>query len=174
MAGSLIRLQDIEISSSVSSIDVGGSEWDSSYNVYKLRIENLKGNTDNFYVQFRVLTDGVAQTDSSYYYGGLQINSTGGFTTFSQSAVNYAWGDIFVGNASGENFNADYHLFSFNNSLSYSYFTDENTSSGFPDYVTGYTGGGLKKTFEANNGIQIFTNTGTIESAKITLFGLRK
>jgi len=174
MAGSLLRLQEIEVTSSVSTVDVGGNTyWDSSYNVYLVRVENLKVSTDGTTLLIRVLTNGTAQTDSTYYQGGYGINS-GGFYNNSQAGISEGYAEFFIGNASGENANGDYFLFNFNNSSNYSFWTYEGTSSGYLDYSVSWTGGGMKKIAEANNGVQFSLNIGTIESAKITLFGLRK
>ena len=42
MAGSLIKLSDVSVSSDQSSVTLGASEWDSSYNVYYIAFSGVE------------------------------------------------------------------------------------------------------------------------------------
>ena len=40
MAGSLIKIDEVDVTSTVSTVTIGNSNWDTSYDVYKLVISN--------------------------------------------------------------------------------------------------------------------------------------
>ena len=47
MAGSLIKIDEEIVSSAVASVTLGGSDWDSSYDVYKIIISGWTCSDDN-------------------------------------------------------------------------------------------------------------------------------
>ena len=66
MAGSLILLDEETVSSGVSSVTLGASDWDSSYNVYMVEYNNVVADTDAQYFRIRVLKSSSADTTSNY------------------------------------------------------------------------------------------------------------
>ena len=65
MAGSLIKI-DEEIASSSASISLGATDWDSSYDVYMVKINDMQFATDNTSLGMRVLASGSPKTTSDY------------------------------------------------------------------------------------------------------------
>ena len=47
MAGALIKIDEVIVSSAVSSVSLGGANWDSSYDVYKVIMENVTPTVDS-------------------------------------------------------------------------------------------------------------------------------
>ena len=60
MAGSLIKIDEEIVSSAVASVELGGSNWDSSYDVYMVQFSNLKPTTDNVLNRVRILVSSSA------------------------------------------------------------------------------------------------------------------
>ena len=54
MAGSLIKIDEEIVSSAVASVTLGGSNWDSSYDVYMVQFSNLKPTTDNVLIKMNL------------------------------------------------------------------------------------------------------------------------
>ena len=46
MAGSLIKIDEVNVTSNVSTVTIGNSNWDTSYDVYQLVIANATCNAD--------------------------------------------------------------------------------------------------------------------------------
>ena len=47
MAGSLVKIDEEIVTSAVASVELGGSNWDSSYDVYMVKMNNVQCATDN-------------------------------------------------------------------------------------------------------------------------------
>ena len=79
MSGSLVKITSASTSSNVSTIDIGGSSWDNSYNVYVVHLYNLKqSGTDEVRLKARILkSDNSADTTSNYdmAYEGLRTGA---------------------------------------------------------------------------------------------------
>ena len=75
MGGSLVKIDEVTISSDVTNVILGGGSSgssglnvsiDSTYDVYVLKFNNLKCDTDGAVVNFRVTKSGSADTTSNY------------------------------------------------------------------------------------------------------------
>ena len=55
MSGSLILIDETTVTSSTSSVTLGGANWDSSFNVYKVIVSNVVTDTDTKALHFRHL-----------------------------------------------------------------------------------------------------------------------
>ena len=68
MAGSLIKIDEEIVTSAVATVELGGTNWDSSYDVYMVRLNNVTNSSTGAYYDLyaRVLTSGTPQTDSNY------------------------------------------------------------------------------------------------------------
>ena len=178
MSGSLIKIDEEIVSSAVASVTLGGSDWDSSYDVYMVRIHNVTNSSTGAYYGFyaRVLTSGTPQTDSNYdnahkglwANGGFQNVSSANQTSFSIS------GTGMDNNGTSESFNGVMYLFNFNNASEYSFVTLEASLVNADAQLYGLQGGNVKTTAEANNGIQFFFSAQNINSGTFTLYGLKK
>ena len=92
MAGSLIKIDEEIVSSAVSSVTLGASDWNSSYDVYKVIHSNVTGtvddthlriDTDSTTLSFRVTVSGTPDTTSNYDRADKQLLSN---TTFANSS----------------------------------------------------------------------------------------
>ena len=78
MSGSLVKITEANISSGDATFDIGGSAWDSSYDVYKIVLSNIQltDTSDSARINCRVLkSDNSADTTSNYDYAftGVQL-----------------------------------------------------------------------------------------------------
>jgi len=180
MAGSLIKIDEQIVTSAVATVELGGTNWDSSYDVYMVKMNNVQTDYTGGGYQFtylRVLTGGVAQTDANYDFAykallapiAFQNSSATNSTSFTinQSGME--------GSTTGESLNGIMYLFNFNNASEYSFGTLENVFVTYAGTTMGNNGGFVKTTAEANNGIQIYYTSGfNIDSGTFTLYGLKK
>ena len=167
----LIKLDEETISSAVSSVSLGASDWDSSYNVYKVIYSNVTVSASNT-IDIQFLANGSANTSTNYSMSARNFWAGGG------DANNYAVDntDIALGNtihsSSNQQSNAHIYLFNFNDAGEYSFITFEETAYN-PD-VVGRQGGGVLKVSQANNGVLFKAGTGNMNSGKFTLYGIKK
>ena len=74
---SLIKLDEETISSAVSSVSLGASDWDSSYNVYKVIYSNVSVSASNT-IDIQFLANGSANTSANYSMSARNLWSGGG------------------------------------------------------------------------------------------------
>ena len=55
MSGTLIKIDEEIVSGAVSTVTLGGADWDNSYDVYKVVANNIQCDTDTKSVNFRYL-----------------------------------------------------------------------------------------------------------------------
>ena len=66
MAGSLIKIDEEIVTSAVASVTLTGI--DSTYDVYKVVLRDIQGDTDIQSLKVRVTASGTAQSTSNYDY----------------------------------------------------------------------------------------------------------
>jgi len=173
MAGSLIKIDEEIVTSAVASVDLGGANWDSSYNVYKITVNGYIPATDAADLRARVLESSVANSTANYDRSFKALRSD---TTFSnQSNVNETYYDLTtaVGNDTGEQMNGIIYLFNANNS-EFTFITAENVQISHTALLIGNQGGAVFTSASQVNGLQFFPSTGNIDSGTFTLYGLKK
>lgn len=179
MSGSLIKLQETIISSSTASVTLGGSYWDSSYDVYMIKVINAKPVNDNVSFQARVTKDVAGtptpQTTANYDEAKRRLDCTVAFSGQANTNMTYWTNHTAIGNATSECANGTYYLFNFNNASEYSFLTVEGTDIAYTGNNIGYQGGGIYTVAEAHNGLNmLFGGSSDIASGKFQLFGLKK
>ena len=173
MAGSLVKIDEEIVTSAVASVTLGGSDWDSSYDVYMVRLNNINPTTDGAVFYARVTESGTPNTTANYdnAFKGIRADASFGNGYNTNSTI---WSEAQVDSTTG-NFNAIYYLFNFNNASEYSFITKESSwvlqSTG---YLFGYQGGGVFTSASACDGIQLFFSSGNINNGTFTLYGLKK
>ena len=173
MAGSLIKIDEEIVSSAVASVDLGGSNWDSSYDVYVVHITNVRAVTDETNLMLRVLKSSSADTTANYDEAIVDIKAYGAFGehyTTNQTSVNMEAS----GNASTDSINGTLHLFNFNNASEYSFATVELTTHTWFDNLRGQAGGFVHTVASASNGVQFYISSGNISAGTFSLYGLKK
>jgi len=175
MAGSLIKIDEEIVTSAVASVELGGANWDSSYDVYQLSISNMEVDTNNAQIRLKFLAGGAPQSTSNYDEAAKVLNSN---TTFANASLtNYqAFVLTYVGSSTDTNarFNSTHYLFNMNNASEYSFETREVTAFKNGAVLEGKQGGGVYTVAEAHNGVEITCLGGNVTSGVFTLYGLKK
>ena len=176
MAGSLIKLEEVTVSSAVASVTLGDDKWDTSYDVYMVQYLNVVPVTDNQEVRMRFTEGGTPNTTANYDYAYKIIETlAAGFEDFPATNQTYFRG-VRYGNNTGEAGNGTLYLFNMNSTTEYAFYTlEENAYINGAATIAGCTGGGvLTVTGTARNGIEFSFPSGNIASGKFSLFGLKK
>ena len=174
MAGSLIKIDEEIVSSAVASVTLGGANWDSSYDVYMVKLNNIKPTTDARILYLRILkNDNTADSTANYDRAFKALRTD---TTFSpSSSTNQTeFGVEDLGTATGESANGVLYLFNFNNASEYSFVTMEITQRSNEGLHRGKQGGGVHTVASASDGIAFSMSGGNIASGTFTLYGLKK
>jgi hypothetical protein len=173
MAGSLIKLDEEIVTSAVASVTIGDTDWDSSYDVYMVRINNLAPSTDNTTLQFRTTSSGVPNTTATYDRAFLRMKSDTAFQPRGGSNETYFNFATNIGTGTSETMNAIFYLFNFNNASEYSHLTVEANNITSGGVLTGNQGGHIHTLQTACDGLQFFMSSGNIASGKFVLYGLK-
>jgi hypothetical protein len=172
MPGSLIKIDEEIVSSAVASVELGGANWDSSYDVYVFQAHNITVDTPNAYYGLRVLKSGVADSTANYDFATKQLYAT---TTFANRYVlndTQAYANAsYLGTDTGETAQFTMYLFNFNNA-EYSFGTIEDVIRQNDGTLTGLAGGFTHTVASASNGISILISSGNITAGNFTLYGL--
>jgi hypothetical protein len=175
MAGSLVKIDEVIVSSGVSSVELGGSNWDSSYDVYVVQVnqaETDKSSDNPLYIRF--LASSSADTSANYDYATKRLKTNASFDNDSntnQTAINHSMG---IDNATGNQINGTFYLFNFNESSEYSFMTTEMSIINSNDILAGAHGGATLTVAQATNGIQFFFNSDNFDNGRFVLYGLNK
>jgi hypothetical protein len=176
MAGSLVLIQETIVSSPTANVTL--TNIDSTYNVYKFIINNLKVSSDDV-PALRVTKSGTADETANYDYAFKNLKadtsfSNGGGTNETKAFIMPTVDDG-TGNT-GANANAVIYLFNFPNSSEYSFLTVEGAQFQANEHtVRGYQGGFVHTVASASDGVQIFNlNGNNIASGTFKLYGLVK
>ena len=174
MSGALIKIDEVTVTSAVATVELGGSKWDSSYDVYVVNFNNLRPTTDNVLNRVRILVSSSADTTANYDFANKGLRSDSAFNNNSATNGTY-WEFDRSGNATGENTNATLYLFNFNNASEYNFITNEFAGSSPFDLIYGSTGCATHTVEQSANGVQFFFSSGDIDTgSKFTLYGLKK
>ena len=171
LAGSLIKIQETIVSSAVSSVSLVGI--DSTYDVYMLKMNKATLDTVGSTIFFRVTTSGTADRDSEYDRAYKVLRTSTSFANVSSTNLT-SWAYNTLGTATSEIGNCIMYLFNFNNSSEYSFMTLETAELTNSAELQGIAGGGVHTVAETNDGINIFVDSGNIDSGTFTLYGLKK
>ena len=172
MAGSLIKIDEEIVSSAVASVTLGGSDWDSSYDVYMVKYNNYTSDT-NVAIRLRFTVSGTADTSSNYDIAFKSLQADSAFSNLSATNGNKLTIND-VGTDTGEISNGVLYLFNFNNASEYSFVTMETTGRQASGHLRGRQGGGVLTVAQATDGVQFFQDVGNITAGKYTLYGLKK
>lgn len=174
---SLVLIKDHNVSGNVSSIDLGGTDWDSSYDVYMVSISNLGVNADGAHPYLRLLDSSnnavttseydwsrsIFQSNATIASGGLENQSFDYFTNHS------------IDSADGESVNSILWLYEFNNSNEYSYYSTQTSNiQSSNSYFQNFRGGGVLTQNAVHKGIHLYLSGGAYNSGNLRLYGLRK
>ena len=174
MAGSLIKIDEEIVTSAVASVTLGGSDWDSSYDVYMVQITDFSPANDDVSAYMRITKSGTADTTSNYDDASKQLKA---FSSFANNADTNADKINFgnVGTGTSEGVNGTLYLFNFNNTNEYSFATFEAAQLDTTADFRGKQGGFVHTVASASDGLFFYMASGNIASgSKFTLYGLKK
>lgn len=166
----LVKIQEITASSS-GSVTLGGSNWDDSYDVYRIVLSHVTMATSNARLKVQFMKGTSAETGSDMDRGHIDMKAGDDF--YDDKTQNTTYLQSFELGDSNEALNMVMHLFSFNNSSTESYVTYENVVYG-AGMSWGQQGGMIHDTASASTGIYFSTTTGNIASGLFTIYGLKK
>ena len=173
MAGALIKIDEVIVSSEVSSVTLTGIN--SNYNVYKLIGSNFQCATDdkNLIVHFTV--SGSADTSSNYDSAFLQLKSGSTFNASSGTNSNALTIAPSLSNATYETGNFILDLFNFSDSSEYSFATLEATTILNNSEIRGLQGGFVLTVAQATDGVRFtWESSSNFTGGRFVLYGLRK
>ena len=175
MAGALIKIDEEIVTSAVASVELGGANWDSSYDVYMVKVSFQRFATSNNVLRYRFTVGGSADTSLNYdsAYKLLRADTT--FNNISSTNQDHLRASVAY-TGTGDANNMLLYLFNFNNASEYSFVTQEGADYD-PNVATviARTGGGVLTVAQATDGITFYgSNGGNFDSGKFTLYGLKK
>ncbi len=173
MAGSLIKIDEEIVTSAVASVTLGGSDWDSSYDVYMVRFNNFEIDTDNQAIYLRVTKSGTADTTANYDRAFKELRADTSFGNVSSTNAT-AIGLTTLGTTANIQANGVLYLFNFNNASEYNFATLEELSWRQAGNLHGNQGGWVHTVAQASNGVQFYMEDGNLLSGTFTLYGLKK
>ena len=178
MAGSLVKIESKTQTSNVNTIDIGGANWDSSYDVYMVKIYNLQQSTGtDVRLKARILkSDNSADETANYDYAMMGFRTAADFDDLPDTNQT-AWSNLtylFRGSTS-YGANAILYLFNFNNASEYNFITNEGVGYGYDgNELMGSVGGGVHTVAQVAKGLQFSLTTNSISNINIDLYGLKK
>ena len=174
MAGSLIKIDEEIVSSAVSSVELGASDWDSSYDVYVVKFNNVSPSTAE-QMKARFLESGTENSTSNYDYASKHFRTSGAFENLNgANATSMTLCSAQI-HASTGNANGCLYIFNANNSSEFTFITTETTIFAGSSQVAGDAGGNVFTVASAINGIKFFINSShNIDSGDFVLYGIRK
>tara|TARA_R100001509_G_scaffold119449_2_gene73785 strand:- start:483 stop:1007 length:525 start_codon:yes stop_codon:yes gene_type:complete len=174
MAGSLILIDSETVSSAVASVTLGGSDWDSSYDVYLIKFNNVSPSTAE-QMKARFLESGTENSTANYDYAAKHFRTSGAYENLSATnatSMTVASAQI---HATDGNANGCLYIFNANNSSEYTFITTDTTIWAGSGQVAGDAGGNVFTVTSAVNGIKFFINSShNIDSGTFSLYGLKK
>lgn len=171
MAGSLIKIDEQLISSASSFVDLGGANWNSSYNFYLVTLNDINPTAD-LAMEVRFLVSNSPDTSANYDKAQRNLRADGAFTNSgAENQTSIGIGSI--GTGTEEIANGILYLFNFNDSSKYSFITTEMTIRNNDAHLRGFQGGGVLTVAQATNGLRFITDTSTYASGRFVLYGLK-
>lgn len=174
MAGSLIKIDEVNVTSGVSSVTLGGTDWDSSYDVYMVVANNIECDTDTKTLTFRFLDSSNATINTGYSVAYKTLKSNATFGNDAGDLTQAPFIDLYLGTGTGEQANGVLYIFNSNNASEYTFYTQEISYLNNSGVLTGNQGGGVLKSAEVTKGLTFVMSSGNIDGGNFKLYGLRK
>ncbi len=177
MAGALIKLDEEIVTSATASVTLTGI--DSTYNVYMLKLNNIKVDTDNITVYARVSNSGTPDITANYDRAAKELRSDTTFTNVKNTNLVYFPLLPNLENETGDssaNANGVFYLFNWYNPNQFSFITQEMVAEKYTgNILTGLQGAGVHSVASQYNEVNLFPSSGAnINSGTLSLFGLAK
>lgn len=154
--------------SGATSISLNGV-FTSTYTNYKIILHQMRSNTANTAVKFRVRNSGTDYTTNQYYTNGVVQTSTTAPAAY--AVMNGTWLDFGAQPSSGSD---NYGIFTFDFSspqVAETMKTVAGIGYGFQSSTASYLLSGLVRDTSSYDGFTIFTNSAATFNGKIQVFG---
>jgi len=165
----LIETQNVSSVANVEFTNLG------NYNVHFLTVNDLKVVNDNNWLQVRFYENGVLETASVYQWGNQVGVSTGTFyesRTTGNAYLQFMTGAN-IGNSTNESGNAYCYFYNLTDSSKYSFMTHQCVTTNPSTDTNMNFGSGVMPQASEVSGIQLVLAGGNIDSATISLYGIR-
>ena len=173
MAGSLIKIDEEIVTSAVATVELGGTNWDSSYDVYMVKMNNVQCATDN--KDMRIQLKNGATVLTPYSRASKDFRPDIGFTDNSSNNATRFDINNATGNGTAETGQGIFYLFNFINASEYSFITYETNYMTYTNLMIGQQGGGVVTQASACDTIVFYwESAANFTSATYTLYGLAK
>jgi len=173
--GKLVQVDSVTVSGTVSTIEVGGANWDSSFDTYMVTVNALQSNTDSVNVYFRILdSSNNPETSANYDWARkiLKANTTFGNGFGTNQTLDYFVNNT-IGTGTGEVANGILYLYNFNNASEYSFYTLEETErEASAGNLQGLMGGGVLTLTAQHKGVQFSLSSGSFIGGTVTIYGV--
>ena len=169
--GSLIKIDEEIVTSAVASVTLTGI--DSTYDVYMVKVNNWKTDTDNVQCRLRVTKSGTADVTGNYDLAAKLLEASVVFYNYAVTNSTFLGMDN-IGTGTSESQNGIFYLFNFNSSSEYSFVTYETVYINPAPKTAGFAGGMVHTVASASDGIQLLQSAGNINNGKFSLYGLAK
>jgi len=166
-----LELIETQTVSSVAQVDFTNL---GTYNVHFMTINDMAIATDNQLIDIRFFESGVLESGSVYQSAGVLGASTGSFSEErSTSATFYRWTGG-IGNATNETGNGYCYFYNLIDSSKYSFLTSHTQFQNSSNVSHTYFGSGVLPQASEVSGIRILSNSGNIDNADISLYGIKE
>ena len=170
MAGSLIKLDEEILDGTVTSVTLGNTNWDSSFNVYMCILKKVEVTTDQTDIKVRFLESGTPNTTANYDSTQYHTSSNQAFNTQNEQNATSLDLTLNIGNSTGEQLNSIIYIFNANVSGTFTFMTQENSMMSNAAELRGKQGGGALTVNSAINGIQFIES---MDSGIFSLYGIK-
>ena len=174
MAGSLVKIDEEIVSSAVASVTLGGSDWDSSYDVYMVVANHIECDTDTKTLTFRFLDSSNATINTGYNVAFKTLKANATFGNDYGGLTSAPFIDLYLGTGTGEQANGVLYIFNANNASEYTFYTQEISYLNNSGVLTGNQGGGVLSSAEVTKGLTFVMSGGNIDKGTFKLYGLKK
>ena len=166
----LIETQTVSSVANVEFTNLG------NYNVHFLTVNDLKVVNDNVWLQVRFYENGVLETASVYQWANQVGVGTGLFYESRTTGYNYLqfMTGANVGNSTNESGNAYCYFYNLTDSSKYSFMTHQCISMYDTNGMDMNFGSGCMPQASEVDGIQLILTSGNIDSATISLYGIKE
>mgnify|MGYP003139835183 CR=1 FL=1 len=171
---SLYKIQETVIlnSSGVNNIILGDSNWDDSFDVYKLDIFDLEPLTDGTGLNIRFRTGGSSISSADYHLADENMQSDASFSLGSSSNADKV--GLFGMSFGSQPSVITLYLFNFNSSSSYSLISYDSAFTVASGSTRGRYGGSHLDLVQSHNGVDIFTTASDgFKRIKCILYGIK-
>ena len=171
---SLYKIQETVLfdQTGVNNVILGDSNWDSSFDVYKLDIFDLEPMTDGTTFKIRFRTGGSSISSTDYHLADENMISDGTFSIGAATGTDAI--SLFGFSNTYQPSVITLYLFNFNNSSSYSLVSYDSSFTIAGGSTRGRYGGSHLDLVQSHNGVDIFTLASDgFKRIKCILYGIK-